>query len=359
MSPDLEALAKRLDRGSWTEREEALRKVRRLAESLPQTALEELLEPRLTALAADSKWEVRRGLARVLGHYRSASARNVIERLWGDDNAQVSKTAQETRKRWTADDRELERRRALEETLPERLRELRDRDPETAQAAEELAFRQSALSIGALAHDLATTTFNLVDLRRRAESLLADTDPREREPFLSGLDRQIDLLNALVQDSRSYAVSANTPSTQTPLRQAVENAVARNQARLEGVTVRLKIGEELAAFVPREPFERALGNLLRNAGEAFEEGQGSVIVRAFEEDEWVVLEVEDDGMGMEDPIRCLQPYASTKKRGGEIHSGLGLPIVRRIVETAGGSLSIHSTLGAGTRVRLQLPRWSA
>ena len=98
MSPDLEALAKRLDRGSWTEREEALRKVRRLAESLPPTALEELLEPRLSVLAADSKWEVRRGLARVLGHYRSASARNVIERLWGDDNAQVSKTAQETRR---------------------------------------------------------------------------------------------------------------------------------------------------------------------------------------------------------------------------------------------------------------------
>lgn len=359
MSPELETLGRQLDQGTWTERETALREVKRLAESLPAPALEELLEPRLNALVADPKWEVRRGLARVLGHYRSPAARNAIERLWGDDNAQVSKTARDTRKRWTADDRELARRRALEETLPERLRELRDRDPETAQAVEELAFRQSALLIGALAHDLATTTFNLRDLRRRAGHLLADASGGEREHLLSGLDRQIDLLNALVQDSRSYTVSAGTPSTQTPLRQAVENAIARNEARLERATIQVKIGEELVAFVPREPFERALGNLLRNASEAFEKVPGTVTVRAFEEDECVVLEVEDDGMGMEDPTRCLQPYASTKKRGGEVHSGLGLPIVRRIVETAGGSLSIHSTLGKGTRVRLQLPRRSA
>lgn len=360
MTLPADAIAALLDDADWTACEAGLREARSLAESAPSAGLEDLVEPRLRALGAHPKWEVRRGLARVLAHYRSSQARLVLEQLAGDDHALVAQAAHEAKRRWGAVDRELKRKRDLEESLPERLRELQDRDPEAARAVEELAFRQVALLIAGLAHDLANTVFNLRDLKRQTESLFAScrADPEAAEPLLAELDLQTGLLNALVQDSRSYATSADAPGSETRLRQAVDNALHRNRRRLAGAQVEVKVGEDLTAYVPREPFERALGNLLRNAGESFGGEQGTVVVRAFEtEDDWVVLEVEDDGMGMEDPIRCLQPYASTKKRGDAIHSGLGLPIVKRIVESScGGTLELHSALGEGTRVSMKLRR---
>ena len=359
MTLPADALIELLDSQEWTSCEAGLRHVRTLAEESGSAQLEPVLEPRLLDLAGHPKWEVRRGLARVLAHYRSTRARLVLERLADDPQSLVARAAHEAKGRWGVVDRELKRRRDLEESLPERLRALQDSDPEAARAVEELAFRQVALLIAGLAHDLANSVFCLREIKRQGKALLAaaGADPAASRDLLQSIELQTDLLNALVQDSRSYATSADAPSSVTRLRQAVENALSRNLHCLQGAKVEVKVGDELTAFVPREPMERALGNLLRNAGEAWDGEPGVVTVRAFEDgDDWVVLEVEDNGIGMEDPSRCLQPYSSTKKSGEEVHSGLGLPIVSRIVESAcGGSLRVHSALGQGTRVSLRLP----
>ena len=66
------------------------------------------------------------------------------------------------------------------------------------------------------------------------------------------------------------------------------------------------------------------------------------------------VEVQDNGIGIAAPEVDLifEPFYSTK-RGG---TGLGLAIANRIVERHGGALEVESRLGAGTTMRLWVPR---
>jgi len=69
---------------------------------------------------------------------------------------------------------------------------------------------------------------------------------------------------------------------------------------------------------------------------------------------WVCVEVQDNGIGIAAPEVELifEPFYSTK-RGG---TGLGLAIANRIVERHGGALEVESRLGAGTTMRVWVPR---
>ena len=71
--------------------------------------------------------------------------------------------------------------------------------------------------------------------------------------------------------------------------------------------------------------------------------------------DYVLLTVEDDGVGMDDSTlrRAFEPFFTTKAPGQG--TGLGLPAVHDIVRSCGGEVRIHSTPGQGTRVRLFLP----
>ena len=68
---------------------------------------------------------------------------------------------------------------------------------------------------------------------------------------------------------------------------------------------------------------------------------------------WVEVEITDTGSGMtpETLKRCFDVYFSTK-RGG---TGLGLSTARRIIEDHGGTVSVQSEPGRGTRFLLRLP----
>lgn len=105
---------------------------------------------------------------------------------------------------------------------------------------------------------------------------------------------------------------------------------------------------------------RAMLNLLVNAAEAMPAGRApdaSRVVlraRAGASGATVVVELEDNGAGMTEEVRrqAIDMFFTTKPRG--LGTGLGLPLVRRVVERAGGRLEIDSRPGAGTTMRLVL-----
>jgi signal transduction histidine kinase len=101
----------------------------------------------------------------------------------------------------------------------------------------------------------------------------------------------------------------------------------------------------------------AVENLLRNASEAMAQG-GTVTVRTERlpqrsQHEAIAITVEDSGCGMNarDLEQAFDEFFTTKAQG----SGLGLPLVKRVVEAHGGSVQVSSELGRGTRVRLLFP----
>lgn len=108
-------------------------------------------------------------------------------------------------------------------------------------------------------------------------------------------------------------------------------------------------------LVDKKQFQEVLFNLIRNAGQAIGE-KGRISVNASEENGKVFIDVQDTGSGIpEDKVKMLfNPFFTTKDPGKG--TGLGLFIVRQVVEKNGGRIYLKSTkVGEGTIFRLEFP----
>ncbi len=106
--------------------------------------------------------------------------------------------------------------------------------------------------------------------------------------------------------------------------------------------------------------QQVLLNLVGNAADALGHRRGATIeVRLHEEFDDVVLEVADNGPGMDAPTlaKLCTPFFTTKEPG--VGTGLGLSVVQSIVKNWGGTLTFESKVGEGTTARVRLPRASA
>jgi len=81
---------------------------------------------------------------------------------------------------------------------------------------------------------------------------------------------------------------------------------------------------------------------------------GQISVTAEQGDSVLLLTFRDTGIGMSAEVlsRVFEPFYSVSGRGG---SGLGLVIVKNVVESHGGSLAIRSEVGRGTEITIRLP----
>jgi signal transduction histidine kinase len=107
----------------------------------------------------------------------------------------------------------------------------------------------------------------------------------------------------------------------------------------------------MAVQCGQSDLERLLFNLMSNGRDALPNG-GTLTITARMADPYVELTVSDDGTGMtsETLAQIESPFFTTKEHG----TGLGLSTCRSIAAEAGGSLTIESRVGAGTRVTARL-----
>ncbi len=141
------------------------------------------------------------------------------------------------------------------------------------------------------------------------------------------------------------------------------------ETRRKGVAVAVDDADgTLTAMVDGVRLKQAVTNIVKNAVEAVRPGGGRVAVRIAEGagpggeprggaagDGYVRITVEDDGPGMaeEELEKVFQPFYTTKAQG----VGLGMSIVKRLVELHGGDVRVASTAGSGTVVTVSLPRF--
>jgi two-component system sensor histidine kinase AtoS len=127
-------------------------------------------------------------------------------------------------------------------------------------------------------------------------------------------------------------------------------------AAREAVLERLSLSAEpLYVSGDASALEQLFLNLILNAAQASSAGGIVRLESALRGDE-IVVGVVDEGLGIdeEDRARVFDPFYSTREEG----SGLGLSIVDRIVSAHGGSLTLESEVGVGTRVTVHLRRAS-
>ena len=135
-------------------------------------------------------------------------------------------------------------------------------------------------------------------------------------------------------------------------------AVASQGGRGPSVTIELK-DAALAVQADEERLRRVIGHLIQNAVEAAPKDDGAVRVRLRTEGKMAVLEVEDNGPGMDPEFvreKLFKPFKTTKGEG----YGIGVYETNEFARASGGRLDVFSHPGRGTIMKMSLPlAWPA
>lgn len=181
------------------------------------------------------------------------------------------------------------------------------------------------------------------------------TDTARMTDVIDRLDRQTERANEIVARVRSYAKAEQPTRVLVSLREQVDRAAAdlKTTGRYR-TALRVVVTDE--PVVTADPLEMELValNLMKNALEASDAagGAGEVVVTLSEEDERAIITVADDGGGTRETVERLnRGLGSTKAEG----LGLGLSIVRGILEAYGGRLAFSTRRQGGLVARATVP----
>lgn len=223
----------------------------------------------------------------------------------------------------------------------------------------ELAHSERLASIGRLAAGVAHEVGNPVTgIACLAQNLRAE----DRSPLVGDTVEQIleqtrrisSIVQSLMTFSRSDAPQAN--NERVNLHDTVVEAIRLVRLSRSGRAVEClnACPADLELQGDRQRFLQLFINLLTNACDASRPGD-KVEVSATREDGRVHIEVRDRGEGIPEDLRnrVFEPFFTTKRPGEG--TGLGLPMVYKIIEDYGGSIELDSKSGAGTRVIVRLP----
>jgi PAS domain S-box-containing protein len=244
----------------------------------------------------------------------------------------------------------------LEAIVQERTREL-----ETSH--EQLRVTERLASMGTLAAGLGHDMNNvLLPIRCHLEALEAQelTEPTRRR--VEEIRGSIQYLQQLADGLHLLALNPDDPDASMETVDVPRWWDQYGSLLIKALPKRARIATSLPSDLPpvQMPPHRlmqALLNLLVNAGEAVDDGDGRIRVwaEAIDDRRLVRIAVGDNGAGMTAEVkrRALDPFFTTKTRG--LGTGLGLPLVQGVVKAAGGSLRIDSEPGEGTTIELLIP----
>jgi signal transduction histidine kinase len=133
--------------------------------------------------------------------------------------------------------------------------------------------------------------------------------------------------------------------------QLKENVEARLNAK--NIRVNWNIGFKGTALLDLDRMLRVMVNLTDNACKACSRG-GSIDISAESDSVNMLIKVKDNGIGMNQETlnHVFEPFYSTSDRGG---TGLGMHIVKTVVEAHVGTVDVQSAPGGGTEITLSIP----
>ena len=192
-------------------------------------------------------------------------------------------------------------------------------------------------------------------------------DPVDTRRFLEIIDRNANRLESIVEDLLSLSkiereeekkeILLREGSIKEVLQSAMK--VYQTKAKEKNIEIDLKCDEDISAHINAPLLELAVGNLLDNAIKYSNSGSG-VLSEAIQTEKEVIIQIQDQGIGIarEHLPRLFERFyrvdrARSRKMGG---TGLGLALVKHIVQAHGGHVSVESSPGQGSTVTINLPK---
>ena len=289
--------------------------------------------------------------------YPHRDAQGGIDYLMGTlQDISERRRAEETLRRLNAD---------LEDRVRERTSQLETANAELVKArdAAESASRAKSEFVANMSHEIRTPLNGVLGMAQVGYRD-AEAQPKARASFeqiIHSGKLLLGIINDILDFSKIEAGLLGIESVPVELIDVVRDSATLMHERIQakGLALKIKKAPGLPAACLSDPLRlgQILMNLLSNAVKFTE--QGSVTLAASREQDRLVFSVADTGIGMtpEQIDKIFKPFeqadgSTTRRFGG---TGLGLTITRRIVELMGGTLSVESTPGQGSRFEVRLP----
>jgi len=210
-------------------------------------------------------------------------------------------------------------------------------------------------------HELRTPLTSIIGYAKTLRRPEFAEDPTSRAEFVQAIERQADRLHRLVENLLAASHLEAEPMRVTPEDVALDDVASEAVAALgaEGRRVSVTIPADLPTIrAVRQSLELVVANLLDNALK-FSPDDTACELGAMSEGESVVLWVQDHGVGISReqlPLifdRFYQADSSRTRRYRGV--GLGLSLVKGIVATLGGAISVTSKPGSGSTFTVTIP----
>nr|WP_245897836.1 PAS domain-containing sensor histidine kinase [Pseudoprimorskyibacter insulae] len=185
-------------------------------------------------------------------------------------------------------------------------------------------------------------------IKRKFRKVLDDDDADDLDQMTAVIIRQTNDLRRIVDEFSKFARMPEPETRTENVVALLRDAVVLQEAGQPDVMFRKDIPDcEMLADVDATMIGQALTNLIKNAGEAIEslreKGVGDdfcseIRVGCDVREGRIEIRIADNGVGLpEDRARLFEPYVTTRDKG----TGLGLPIVKKIIEEHGGTLALE------------------
>lgn len=204
--------------------------------------------------------------------------------------------------------------------------------------------------LAALSHDIRTPLTALVglaDALALTETGLSKEGSDSVEAIREEALRTSSLVNNLLEMARFKSGKVRLKREWQPLEEVVGAALAARHRLLDGHCVQVDVPQDLPLVnIDAVLMERALCNLIENAAK-FSPPAGTISVSARRADDGIAIEISDQGPGLDSAVA-----GAAAPTGAH---GLGLAIVRTIVEAHEGTVTLGNVSGGGAHVRISLP----
>jgi two-component system, NtrC family, nitrogen regulation sensor histidine kinase NtrY len=195
------------------------------------------------------------------------------------------------------------------------------------------------------------------------------SSPEDLEQYTDVIVRQTGDLRRIVDEFSKFARMPEPERRETDLARLMRDVIVLQESGQPGVTFAKDV-PDVPVLLDLDPtmLNQALTNLIKNAGEAIEtlqekgapaDHRPEIRVSMDVRDTDVVIRIMDNGIGLPaDRARLFEPYVTTREKG----TGLGLPIVKKIIEEHGGTLALvdapvfDGSTRAGAMAEIILPR---
>lgn len=236
-----------------------------------------------------------------------------------------------------------------------KLQELEDAAVQLAQSERESAWREMAKQV---AHEIKNPLTPMKLSIQQLQRVFDPNDPNSK----SKIDRvalsiieQIDALSSIANAFANFAKMPQPKEELIGMRAFMESLVAVFEANESCKVQLLAAAEEVFLRGDREMLLRVFNNLITNGIQAIPSNrEGKIKLLLITDEERICVEVRDNGVGIPEAqlATVFEPYFTTKSTG----TGLGLAMVRQIVEGHGGTIRVKETGNSGTTMELSFPR---